>query len=181
MRGFVFRISSVIVCLLLAASAAFAQPASAEPRAVSSTEMIEQAAALDGQEVSYTGEAVGELMVRGDYSWINASDGANAIGLWIGTDMARQVKTLGSYRYTGDRITVIGTYHRACPEHGGDIDIHVSELTVVAPGTATKHVVERDRLWLVVLLVLLALCLGGLDLLRGRRLRREAQRDQDQG
>lgn len=181
MRGFVLRISATVACLLLLVSAVFAQAAAAEPRAVTSTEMIEQAKALDGQEVIYTGEAIGEVMARGDHAWVNVSDGANAIGLWLDANQASQIRTLGSYSFSGDRVTVSGVFHRACAEHGGDMDVHVSELSVVTQGTATAHPVKRDRIGMVALMVLLAVCLGGLDLLRGRRLRREALRDQDQG
>jgi len=144
-------------------------PASAAPQAVSSTDLIEHARQFDGQEVSFSGEAIGDLMIRGDHAWINASDGANAIGLWLPVDQALQVKTFGSYRYRGDKVTVVGVFHRACPEHGGDMDIHVNELTVTAPGEPLTHPVQPFRLLLAVLLTALASALYLADRRRGRR------------
>lgn len=144
-------------------------PASAAPQAVSSTDLIEHARQFDGQEVSFSGETIGDLMIRGDHAWINASDGANAIGLWLPVDQARQVKTFGSYRYRGDKIVVVGVFHRACPEHGGDMDIHVNELTVTAPGEPLTHPLQPFRLVLAALLTALASALYVADRRRGRR------------
>ena len=57
----------------------------AEAREVTSTDLIENALALDGQTVTYTGEVVGDIMKRGDHTWLNLSDGSNAMGVWAET------------------------------------------------------------------------------------------------
>ena len=64
----------------LLSSICFAQPL------VSSTELIEKAKELDGKEIVYEGEVIGEVMTRGEYSWVNLNDGLNAVGVWMGND-----------------------------------------------------------------------------------------------
>ncbi|MBL7151009.1 MAG: DNA-binding protein [Candidatus Omnitrophica bacterium] len=107
---------------------AFAQP-------VSARELIENAQAYDGKTIAYAGEVIGDIMRRGNFAWINVTDGEKAIGVWLEGHLLKQADLLaGSYRSTGDLIEVIGVFHRACPEHGGDLDIHAFEIEKIAPG-----------------------------------------------
>ena len=124
-----------------------------EPIAVTSTDLIEQAAALDQQSVTFSGEVIGDIMRRGDYGWINVSDGSNAIGIWV--KMTDQVAALtpGRYGEIGDEVSVTGVYHRACREHGGDLDIHAETLTLVQKGHAVTQPVIGWQLWLMCLLI----------------------------
>lgn len=109
-------------------STIFAQP-------VSSTELIENAQAYDGKTIAYAGEVIGDIMRRGNFAWINISDGEKAIGIWLEGSLLEQADLLaGSYRSTGDLIEVIGDFHRACPEHGGDLDIHAFQIKRIALG-----------------------------------------------
>ncbi len=85
--------------------------------------------------------------------------------------MARQIRFVGSYRYCGDRVLVIGTFHRACPEHGGDLDIHAVRLEVVAPGFEKKYPLDRARL----VRVLILSCAAGAAYALGSYRRRKAQ------
>lgn len=177
MPGFILRVFSWAVSLIMLALFAFAQPAAADARPVTSTELIEQAATLSGQEVAFTGEAIGERMIRGSYAWINASDGVNAIGLWMTAEQARQVKSFGSYGFRGDTITVTGVFNRACAEHGGDLDIHATSLSVVMPGEKTPHPVNAGRVAFAIVLTALAGALAAFDWRRAQRVKHEAQQD----
>lgn len=118
----------------------------AEAREVTSTDLIENALALDGQTVTYTGEVVGDIMKRGDHTWLNLSDGSNAMGVWAETAALGQIAVAGRYGEKGDTVEVTGTFHRACREHGGDLDIHADTLTVLTPGSAVEHDVHWGRL-----------------------------------
>ncbi|HZD60417.1 MAG TPA: DNA-binding protein, partial [Anaerolineae bacterium] len=55
----------IIVMALLAAPA----------YAISSTELIKNAKEYEHTRVSFEGEAVGDIMKRGSYGWINIHDG----------------------------------------------------------------------------------------------------------
>ena len=119
----------------------FAVTIPAWAQAVSSTELINNARHYDGKNVIYEGEAIGEVMLRGQYAWVNVNDGANAIGIWVNKDLAREISNLGSYRAKGDWVAVAGVFNRSCPSHGGDLDIHAQELRRTIPGK-----IMRERL-----------------------------------
>jgi hypothetical protein len=117
-----------------------AAPLIASPNAPTpSSDLVEKAKALDGTMVVFEGEAIGEPMRRGDHAWINASDGNYGIGIWLPASEIAKVGRFGSYAGKGDRIRVEGVFHRACPEHGGDLDIHADSLEVVERGSAAER------------------------------------------
>jgi hypothetical protein len=111
-----------------------AQPAS-------SATLINNAKEYDGKIVSYAGEAVGEVMRRGAFAWVNLGDGKNAIGCWVTGAQASQIEYTGSSTVVGDWVEVIGVFNRACREHGGDLDIHAHSLRSIAKG----HRVSEPR------------------------------------
>lgn len=126
--------SKIIIALLLAAATVVSLPALASASAVSSTDLIEKAKELDGQEIVYTGEVIGDIMDRGDYTWINVSDGSNAIGVWTENQLMTGITMAGMYEVHGDEVKVTGVFHRACPVHGGDLDIHATQIELMEKG-----------------------------------------------
>ena len=64
---------------------------------VTSNDLTNNAGDFDGKEIVYTGEAIGDILSHGDYSWINVSDGNNAIGVWVQSDDISAVDMLGGY------------------------------------------------------------------------------------
>jgi hypothetical protein len=114
---------------------AYAQP-------VSSTELINSAKLYDGKTVVYEGEAIGDIMARGRNAWVNLNDGQNAIGIWMPVTLAKEIRLTGSHKSWGDWIEVTGVFHRACPEHGGDLDIHAQALSIKRGG---KEMVDRPN------------------------------------
>lgn len=103
-------------------------------------DLIEEAKTLDGQTVTIIAEAIGEKMVRSEGTWINVNDGTNAIGVWMTSAEADKVTSYGNYEQKGDTLEITGTYRRACKEHGGEPDIHLTSMKVVVKG----HAVEED-------------------------------------
>ena len=101
---------------------------------LSSAELINNAKQYDGKIVSYEGEAIGDIMKRGNFAWVNVNDGANAIGIWIDNTLLEDINYTGSYKSAGDRVEVTGIFHRVCPEHGGDLDIHGQALRKIKEG-----------------------------------------------
>jgi len=117
-------------------------PAAARAEAVSSDELISRAKDYDGKAVLYEGEVIGDVMVRGDYAWINVNDGISALGIWLPKALAQSIRYTGSYKSKGDRVRVRGVFRRACPEHGGDLDIHADTLNQIRYGEVVKERVD---------------------------------------
>lgn len=122
--------------------------------ALTSSELINNAAKYDQQTITYSGEAIGDVMVRGQYAWVNVNDGQAAIGIWLAKDLAKQIKRTGSYRFIGDKVNVSGIFHRACPQHGGDLDIHAASLEVTESGFRRKLTINYQKLLISFILLL---------------------------
>jgi hypothetical protein len=128
-----FTVYSVFLLLMLFTvhcslyTMCFAQP-------ISSTELINNAKLYDGKTVVYEGEVIGDIMQRGAYAWVNINDGQNAIGIWMNASLAREITYTGSYKSKGDWIEITGIFNRACPQHGGDLDIHAQALRKISSG-----------------------------------------------
>jgi hypothetical protein len=106
----------------------------AQPTSISSTELINNSRQYDGITVVFAGEVIGDVMLRGDFAWVNANDGENAIGIWMSKDLAGTIKFTGSYHSNGDRLEITGVFHRNCTQHGGDMDIHTQGIRIISPG-----------------------------------------------
>ncbi len=127
---------------------------------ISSTELINKAKEYDNKTVTYSGEAVGDVMRRGEFAWVNAFDGVSAIGIWLSEDKAKGINFTGSFKSAGDIIEVEGVFHRACKEHGGDLDIHAASLKKIKDGSVVREVVnKRKRITTLILLGVLCLAL----------------------
>lgn len=105
-------------------------------------DLIEQGKQYDGKTVVVSGEALLEPLERKDGTWININDGTNAMGLWMRQEDAKLVKRFGDYHQKGDTLTVEAIFHRACPEHGGDMELHVLKVIKVVDGSDIQHKVD---------------------------------------
>ncbi|WP_055669960.1 hypothetical protein [Desnuesiella massiliensis] len=112
---------------------------------ISINDLIEGAKQYDNEEVKIKGEAVGEIMKRGKYSWVNINDGSNVIGVWLSNDIASKISVLGDYKHKGDIIEVKGNFSRDCSEHGGDVDIHASSISIMEKGKLTIPQIKENR------------------------------------
>jgi len=140
----------ILILLVFLASGAYAE-------ALSSRELIENAKALDGKTVQYRGEAVTAILNRGEHSWVNLNDGGNAIGIWCKSPSLASIKFIGDYKNKGDILEVEGVFHRACPAHNGELDIHADSVRVVKPGFAVSERTERRKLNLAAAVFLLTI------------------------
>ena len=127
---------------------------------VTSDDLINNAKDYDKKEVVYSGEVIGDIMKRGENAWINISDGTNAIGIWITTDEVKEIKYTGKYNYTGDSVKVTGIFNRACPEHGGDLDIHASKTEIIKQGHADIKKINYIFIIGSIILLVIALILN---------------------
>jgi hypothetical protein len=109
-------------------------------QSISSSELINNAKLYDGKVVTYEGEVIGDIMVRGEHAWINVNDGQNAIGIWIGRNSTKDIFYTGSHKFKGDWVEVAGLFQRACLQHGGDLDIHAQTIRKIRQG---REIIER--------------------------------------
>jgi len=130
---------------LIAPHFCYAQP-------VTSSQLIENAKQYDNQSVVFQGEAIGEVMRRGNFAWVNINDGTNAIGIWVSEEMSKEINYLGSYKAKGDILEVEGIFHRACPQHGGDMDIHAQVIKKIQAGHAVKETLDTNKRNIVLIL-----------------------------
>ena len=110
-----------------------------------STELITWAKHYDGKTVQFEGEVIGEIMIRGQYAWINLNDGLNAIGVWVDRTLLNAQLIAGSYKSKGAWIEVRGIFSRTCLQHSGDLDIHAQSLTVKQDGYVIPEKAELQK------------------------------------
>ncbi|MFA6358420.1 MAG: DNA-binding protein [Candidatus Omnitrophota bacterium] len=132
-------IRKVFSYLLLISSLSLLPYVYCSAQIVSSSGLINDAKDYDGKTVSYSGEIIGDIMIRKDYAWINVNDGKNAIGIWATKDLIKDLHYAGSYNAIGDSLEVTGIFHRSCLEHGGDLDIHAKTITKMKSGSIVLH------------------------------------------
>ncbi|WP_032123327.1 hypothetical protein [Clostridium amazonitimonense] len=142
---------SIFVILLFYNKTAFAKDYT------SINDLVEKSKEFDKTTVLVKGEAIGETMKRGDYSWININDGSNAIGIWGESDVIKEASTFGNYKSTGDMVEVLGEFHRECSEHGGDVDIHLKDFKVLEKGKARESYLNKKK---VNISIILTICTG---------------------
>jgi hypothetical protein len=145
-----------IIALLLLLTPAVAL---AEGESVSSGDLIDRAKDYNGTTVVYEGEVIGDILNRGDYAWLAIYDGSNTIGCYVSKEQAEQISFVGGYGKKGDNIRVEGVFHRACAQHGGDLDIHAVSVTVLSIGERVNMPLSR---FVSVLAMLLPLPAAGL-------------------
>lgn len=145
----VYGIRIILVMFIVAAAMCglgFAQ-------SISSAELINKAKLYDGKPVTYEGEVIGDMMKRGEFAWINVNDGQNAIGIWADSALLKEIAYAGSYKSSGDKIRVTGVFHRACAEHGGDLDIHASGLQKISSGRLIQEKISAGKKELALILL----------------------------
>lgn len=162
-----------------AATLAYAQTVS--PNSPTSGELVEEPKRYDGTEVEFTGEVIGEVMVRGENAWIHINDDAyylknveegaklggynSGMAVYLPAGLTDPITFYGDYKHEGDVVTVRGTFNAACAQHGGDLDIHATDLSVEVPG---HPVVDTVMPWKIALAVVLALIAGALFIAQRR-------------
>jgi hypothetical protein len=148
-------------------------PTAAWATTVSSTQLVEEPARWDGLTVTFAGEAVGEAMARGDDVWLHLNDDAYVAGtieqgappsgynsgqaVVATADTAAAVTVFGDHRHHGDIVEVVAVFNAACPEHGGDMDLHVTSLRVLKPGATVDDPPGAAKLALLAATVLAAI------------------------
>ena len=128
----------IVLLLLLMPAVALAEDAS-----VSSNDLIDHAKDYDRTTIVYEGEVIGDILNRGNFAWLNVYDGSNTIGVYVTAEQAKQISFIGGYGKKGDTIRITGVFHRACAEHGGDLDIHASSVVRLCAGNRVNMPLSR--------------------------------------
>lgn len=176
----------LIAALVLAAFPTMFCGAARAAEEVTTQELVENMERYDGREVTITGEAVGDIMVRDDYAWITVNDDAYSIksieeggdfaglsnygiGVWAPRRELEKIHVLGGYKNKGDWVRVTGTFNRACHEHGGDTDIHAESVVVLKAGYPISHPFQY---WKLLVVIILAGIIVVLWVVRRKKIRR---------
>ena len=133
----------LVLCLVLTISSS-----NCYAQTPASLELINNAKKYDGETVSYKGEVIGDVMIRGDHAWLHVNDGYIAIGIWASKTMIQDIGYVGDYHKKGDIVEVSGTFHRSCLEHGGDLDIHASEIKKITSGSLVIQPISRKKVYI---------------------------------
>lgn len=149
---------SLVICLVLG-SWFLVLPASAEASPLSSSQLIDKAAQFDNQNVVFVGEVVGDIMHRGKAVWLSVNDGEGALGIFCPASILPEIKFVGDYKHIGDRVEVTGTFHKACAQHGGDLDIHAQQVKVIESGYAVQRKIELKRIYIILIMLAVTLIL----------------------
>ncbi len=159
-----------LLSTVLVGALVFGHPLGALAATQSATSILTDRAALDGTVVSLEGEAIGE-MLRADPGavWVNVLSDGTALGVYVPTTDAGAVTVFGDYTHTGDIVRVTGVFNRACDQHGGDMDIHATQIEVVTPGSPREREVAIWKLGLAAA----GFALAGASAYQSRRRRRE--------
>lgn len=119
--------------------------------------LIEDASKLDNKVLTIQGEVIGEVMERGDYAWINVNDGTNAIGVFVNKNDISKIEFCGDYKHKGDIVKITGTFYNACKEHGGEFDIHCSNIEIVKKGQVVKEEISHIKIMATSILLIIAI------------------------
>lgn len=155
-----------LVVILLTSAA----PAVALGESVTAAGVVAMGEARDGEQVVLEGEALGESLRARGGAWVNVLSGGTAVGVWMTAEQAAQVETFGDYKHRGSWLLVTGEYHYACDQHGGDLDVHAAEVSVIDLGAHVDHPFRWIKA--AVGLTALSIALWQFQALRAQRRRR---------
>ncbi|PKQ29567.1 MAG: hypothetical protein CVT60_04650 [Actinobacteria bacterium HGW-Actinobacteria-10] len=157
-------VTVAIAALAVALVGCSANESSSEVPVPLSTELVEHPDTNDGDVIDFTGEAIGEVMVRGENAWLHLNDDAyritdseensglkgynSGMPVFLNAKLAGKVEVYGDHAHQGDVVTVRGTFNATCVEHGGDTDIHATSIERVTPG---RRVAETPASWKITL------------------------------
>lgn len=149
------------LCLLIACLILIAYCPRCFAQASTGLDLINNAKEYDNKTVNYKGEVIGDVMIRGDHAWLHVNDGSVAIGIWASKALIGDIRYAGDYHKTGDTVEVSGIFHRSCLEHGGDLDIHASEIRIVAAGSPVIQPFSEKKFYagIASAMLVLLLCL----------------------
>ena len=126
---------------------------------VSSRDLIEKSKYYDQKLVAIKGEAIGDIMVRGEFAWLNIQDVYNVVGVWAPRVYLKDIQTLGDYFHQGDIVKIRGRFMRADPDLAGEFCVKADSVFVLSPGGPLPHKLSENKIKLVKILFAFAVVL----------------------
>jgi hypothetical protein len=119
-------------------------------------ELITFPSVYDEKEILFHGEAIGQIMHRGDFCWLNVMDeDGNSLGCYMPSSFAEDIKFLGRYKIQGDTLLLKGVYHSAREDHGGETELEVNDVLLLQRGkTLPSDAVNTTFVIIIFILVL---------------------------
>lgn len=145
-----------------------------EPVAVTSNEVLDCPRTFDGRRVRYEGEVVGAVLPRSEGAWLQLNDdvyagdlgplpahrdyrGGNAgLGVFVPRELAADIAHVGGPQSRGDRVAVVGVFHRVDPATHEIAVIRADRGSIIGPGGAFRDEPLRDRQVVAVVLAVVA-------------------------
>jgi hypothetical protein len=160
------RLASGVLTLVLAFSLIISVPA----LAVGSITLIENSDFYDGHTITYRGEVIGDVMVRGDGVWVNVNDDAysrqgrgfrlagynQGQSVLLPPGSEKKIKQAGNYVWRGDIIEVTGVFHKASADDGGEMMIEARSVKLIKRAFRLDHFVVVHKIVIAVILLLIA-------------------------
>lgn len=153
---------------------------------VSSSQITACPAALDGLEVTYVGEVVGDVLHRNGGAWVQINDDDYALitgplvghrelagfntglAVWLEDLLANRIEAPGRPARRGDVVLVTGVVHQADPADGGGITLRAHTMETLANPVDVEPAVHVPQLVVAIVLSLLA-GIGAFDAWQRRR------------
>ncbi len=136
----------IAVVLLLLYSPAYTH---AEETLTTPDEIIVIDRDLDGSNVVFVGEVIGESLRADDgHRWVNVLGDSTAVGVYVPAAEAATVESFGSYKRSGDVVRVSGVVNVVCEQHAGEFDVHATSFEVVGRGEETARPPQRWKAFL---------------------------------
>lgn len=123
------------------------------------SQLIENPSVYNGKFLTVQGQAVGSVMRRGNYAWVNMTDGSQTLGFWMPYSIAKEIKFTTSYNFKGDILTVEGTFVAMSLKHDGDMEFDVAKMVKIVPGGKIHHQINMEKVVILILLSSIALAI----------------------
>lgn len=128
--------SQLFPCEALAVSGGAGTGTGAEsPYETTVADLVAANPVLDGTEVRFVGEAIGEpIDADVGHVWVNVAGQEKLIGVYLTNDQAEQITDYGGYLVEGTQLQITGTFDTSCSMHDGELDVHADNVSTVSSG-----------------------------------------------
>lgn len=140
-------------------------------------QLIDNTDFFNDKRVIIQGEAIGDIMKRKGFSWVNIQDETNVIGVTVSDGLAGLIEETGDYEHRGDIIEAEGIFLASDPSLGGEMCLRAERIGIIKNGYRTFHVLEPFKERMALILPLAAFVLAALSVNYIKHLKSKAGQD----